>query len=160
VNIRLAEERDWPSLWSIISTVIRTGDTYTLDPDASEATAKTYWIDDVLETWVAEEKGEIVGTYVLRANQRGLGSHVSNVGYMVRPRHAGRGIGMQLGEHSLANAKEKGFQAMQFNAVVSTNTRAVELWKRLGFAIIGTVPKGFRHQALGMVDLYIMHRFL
>ena len=160
MNIRLAEERDWPSLWSIISTVIRTGDTYTLEPDASETTAKKYWIDDVLETWVAEEKGEIVGTYVLRANQRGLGSHVSNVGYMVRPRHAGRGIGMQLGEHSLANAKEKGFQAMQFNAVVSTNTRAVELWKRLGFAIIGTVPKGFRHQALGMVDLYIMHRFL
>ena len=112
MNIRLAEERDWPSLWSIISTVIRTGDTYTLEPDDSEATAKKYWIDDVLETWVAEEKGEIVGTYVLRANQRGLGSHVSNVGYMVRPGHAGRGIGMQLGEHSLANAKEKGFQAL------------------------------------------------
>jgi GNAT superfamily N-acetyltransferase len=160
VNIRLAEERDWPALWSIIATVIKTGDTYTLEPDASEAAAKKYWVDDVLETWVAEEDGEVVGTYVLRANQRGLGSHVSNVGYMVRPGYGGRGIGMQLGEHSLANAKKKGFQAMQFNAVVSTNTRAVELWKRLGFTIIGTVPKGFRHQALGLVDLYVMHRFL
>lgn len=160
MNIRLAEERDWPALWSIISAVIQTGDTYTLEPDASEAVAKRYWVDDVLETWVAEDQGEIVGTYVLRANQRGLGSHVSNVGYMVRPGSGGRGIGMQMGEHSLANAKAKGFQAMQFNAVVSTNTRAVELWKRLGFTILGTVPKGFRHQRLGLVDLYIMHRFL
>jgi len=160
VNIRLAEERDWPALWSIIAAVISTGDTYTLEPDASEAVAKKYWVDDVLETWVAEDGGEIVGTYVLRANQRGLGSHVSNVGYMVRAGYGGRGIGIALGEHSLATAKDRGFEAMQFNAVVSTNTRAVELWKRLGFTIIGTVPKGFRHQSLGLVDLYIMHRFL
>jgi GNAT superfamily N-acetyltransferase len=160
VRIRLAEPRDWPALWSIIGAVIRTGDTYTLEPDASEAAARKYWVDDVMETWVAEKDGEIVGTYVLRANQRGLGSHVSNVGYMVRPGFGGRGIGMQMGEHSLANAKSKGFLAMQFNAVVSTNTRAVELWKRLGFTIIGTVPKGFRHQTSGLVDLYIMHRFL
>jgi GNAT superfamily N-acetyltransferase len=160
VNIRLATEADWPTLWSIISAVIRTGDTYTLAPDSTEGDARKYWIDDVLETWVAEEDGELIGTYVLRANQRGLGSHVSNVGYMVRPGHAGRGIGWQLGQHSLAHAKALGFEAVQFNAVVSTNTRAVELWKRLGFSIIGTVPKGFRHQTLGLVDLYIMHRFL
>ena len=160
MNIRRATESDWPALWSIISHVVRTGDTYTLAPDSTEADARTYWIDDVLETWVAEEDGEVIGTYVLRANQRGLGSHVSNVGYMVRPGLGGRGIGWQLGQHSLGNAKALGFQAMQFNAVVSTNTRAVELWKRLGFSIIGTVPKGFRHQALGLVDLFIMHRFL
>ena len=160
MNIRLAAEGDWPALWSIIKPVISTGDTYTLDPDSSEEEARKYWIDDVLETWVAEENGHIVGTYVLRANQRGLGAHVSNVGYMVRPGQAGKGIGSKLGEHSLANARALGFEAMQFNAVVSTNTRAVELWKRLGFTIIGTVPKGFRHLTLGYVDLYIMHRFL
>lgn len=160
MNIRLATVADWPSLWSIIREVIKTGDTYTLAPDSSEADARKYWIHDVLETWVGEEDGEIVGTYVLRANQRGLGSHVSNVGYMVRPGCRGRGIGWKLGEHSLEIARKRGFEAMQFNAVVSTNTRAVELWKRLGFSIIGTVPKGYRHQALGLVDLYIMHRFL
>jgi GNAT superfamily N-acetyltransferase len=160
VIIRRAEPRDWPGLWSIIESVIRAGDTYTLDPKTPEAEARKYWIDDGLETWVADDGGEIVGTYVLRANARGLGSHVANVGYMVRPGNGGKGIGFRLGEHSLAAARDRGFEAMQFNAVVSTNTRAVELWKRLGFSIVGTVPKGFRHATLGKVDLYIMHRCL
>jgi GNAT superfamily N-acetyltransferase len=113
-----------------------------------------------LSVYVAENDGEIVGTYTLKANQRGLGSHVANAGFMVRPGLDGRGIGFQLGEHSLVQARAAGFQAMQFNAVVSTNHRAIALWQRLGFAIVGTVPKAFRHRQLGLVDLHIMHRFL
>ena len=102
----------------------------------------------------------IVGTYVIRPNQPGLGAHVANAGYMVRPDAFGRGTGSALGTHSLEEARAAGYRAMQFNAVVSTNTRAVALWERLGFRIIGTVPEGFRHAKLGFVDLHIMHRML
>ena len=158
--IRLAVAEDWPALWTIISAVVRSGDTYTLEPEVSEAGARAYWIEAGIGTYVAELNGEIVGTYILRANQRGLGSHVANAGYMVRPEYSGRGIGTLLAEHSFAAARAAGFEAMQFNAVVSTNTRAVHLWQRLGFAIVGTVPRAYRHQSLGYVDLHVMHRFL
>lgn len=104
--------------------------------------------------------GAVVGTYLLRANQPGLGSHVANAGYMVHPGCFGQGIGGRMCEHSLEEARQAGFLAMQFNPVVSSNTRAVALWKRHGFAVTGTVPLGYRHRTLGLVDLLIMHRFL
>jgi GNAT superfamily N-acetyltransferase len=158
--LRSATEPDWPSVWSIIRQVAAAGNTYSLEPDVSEAAAKAYWMGPGLSAYVAEDAGEIVGTYTLKANQRGLGSHVANAGYMVRPGFDGRGIGFRLAEHSLAQARAAGFQAMQFNAVVSTNHRAIALWQRLGFSIVGTIPKAFRHLELGLVDLHIMHRFL
>ena len=158
--IRRAVDEDWPALWTIIAAVIRTGDTYTLEPQASEAEAHAYWIEAGIGTYVAELNGEIVGTYILRANQRGLGSHVANAGYMVRPELSGRGIGTLLAEHSFATARAAGFEAMQFNAVVSTNTRAVALWQHLGFVIVGTIPRAYRHRSLGYVDLHVMHRLL
>jgi GNAT superfamily N-acetyltransferase len=158
--IRRAVADDWPALWTIISAVVQSGDTYTLEPQVSEAGARAYWIDAGLATYVAELDGVIVGTYILRANQRGLGSHVANAGYMVRPEYAGRGIGALLAAHSFEAARTAGFEAMQFNAVVSTNARAIALWKRLGFVIVGTIPRAYRHQTLGYVDLHVMHRFL
>jgi L-amino acid N-acyltransferase YncA len=159
-SIRRAAEADWPSVWSIIAEVAAAGDTYMLETDISEAAAKAYWMGPGLSAYVAEDAGEIVGTYTLKANHRGRGSHVANAGYMVRPGLDGRGIGGQLAEHSLAEARAAGFHAMQFNAVVSTNHRAIALWQRLGFRIVGTVPEAFRHRQLELVDLHIMHRFL
>lgn len=147
-------------MWEIIAAVVRSGDTYTLAPDVSEEEAREYWTGIPLETYLAELDGTVVGTYVMRANQRGLGAHVANAGYMVRPGYAGQGIGTLLAEHSFGAARAAGFEAMQFNAVVSTNERAVALWQRLGFTIVGTVPRAFRHRTKGLVDLHIMHRFL
>ena len=158
--VRPATAADWPAMWSIIAAVIARGDSYTLDPATPEAEAREYWTGPGVTTYVMELDGEIVGTYALRANQRGLGSHVANAGYMVRPGRFGRGIGALLCEHSLREARAAGFEAMQFNAVVSTNVRAVALWQRLGFTIVGTVPRAFRHLELGHVDLHVMHRFL
>jgi len=160
VSIREATSADWPALWSIIAAVVRTGDTYTLPPDVSEDEAKAYWAGPGLATYVAEAEGRIIGTYALHPNQPGLGSHVANAGYMVRADCAGRGVGTQLAEHSLATARAAGFRAMQFNAVVSTNVRALALWQRLGFSIVGTIPAGYRHATLGFVDLHVMHRSL
>jgi ribosomal protein S18 acetylase RimI-like enzyme len=158
--IRSANAEDWPAIWPIVSAVISAGDSYTLAPGTPEAEVRAYWMGPGIATYLAEQDGDVVGTYAMRANQPGLGDHVANAGYMVHPDHGGRGIGAALCEHSLAEARAAGFQAMQFNAVVSTNTRAIALWRRMGFEIVGTIPKAFRHSGQGFVDLHVMHRFL
>jgi L-amino acid N-acyltransferase YncA len=120
-----------------------------------------YWFGAETRTYVAEgEEGKVVGTYILRPNQPGLGSHVANAGYMVGEDGRGKGVGKAMCEHSLEEARRMRFHAMQFNMVVSTNETAVSLWKKLGFSIVGTLPQAYRHRELGLVDAYVMHRFL
>jgi L-amino acid N-acyltransferase YncA len=161
IVIRLARDGDFDGIWEIFHAVVAQGDTYTYDPGTTKEEARAIWMaPGSIFTYVALQDGEVVGTYTLKANQPGLGSHVANCGYMVHPAHSGRGLGRRLCEHSLEQARQEGFLAMQFNAVVSTNERAVALWKKVGFAIVGTVPKAFQHRKLGLVDLYVMHRFL
>jgi len=160
VAIRRATDSDWPRIWPLFAAVISTGDTYTPAPETTEAEGRAYWMDRALAVYVAEEGDRLVGTYCLRVNLPGLSSHIVNAGYIVAPDAFGRGIGSRMCEHSLEEARARGFEAMQFNAVVSTNHRAVALWQRHGFAIVGTVPKAYKHRQLGAVDLYIMHRFL
>ena len=160
IRVRRAVADDWPAIWRIFSAVVGAGDTYTYAPDTSEVEARRLWMGDGFITCVAEREGETVGTYLVKPNQPGLGAHVANGGYMVRPDAFGGGIGAALCEHSLAEARAAGYRAMQFNAVVSTNTRAVALWERFGCRIIGTVPEGFRHAQRGYVDLLIMYRKL
>jgi L-amino acid N-acyltransferase YncA len=158
--IRPAEVADFDGIWEIFHAVVEKGDTYVYDPATSKEEARAIWMAPGFRTYAALLDGEIVGTYILKANQPGLGSHVVNAGYMVHPGRFGKGIGRALCEHSLGEARKAGFLAMQFNAVVSTNENAVALWKKMGFAIVGTVPKAFRHRTLGLVDLHVMHRFL
>ncbi len=159
-TIRRVEPADHDAVWQIFHEVVSTGDTYAFAPDISREDALAFWLSPAAHTFVAEHDGAIVGTYVLKANQPGLGNHVANAGYMVSARAAGRGIGSALALHSFDTARALGFTAMQFNFVVSTNTRAVALWQRCGFSIVGTIPGGFRHRTLGPVDVYVMHRFL
>jgi len=160
ILVRRAVDADWPAIWAIFHAVVAAGDTYAYAPDMSEADARQIWMSPAVATYVAERGGDIVGTYVLKPNQPPLGAHVANAGYMVRPGTFGRGVGTAMAEHSLAEARAAGYRAMQFNAVVSTNTRAVALWRRLGFDVIGTVPEGFHHRELGYVDHLIMYRRL
>ena len=158
--IRRATGADWPAIWPIFAAVVAGGDTYAYAPDTPEPEARRIWLESGAAAYVAVRGGEVVGTYVLKPNQPALGAHVANAGYMVRPGAFGGGVGTAMAEHSFAEARAAGYRAMQFNAVVSTNVRAVALWRRLGFTIVGTVPEGFRHRELGYVDLHIMHRFL
>ena len=154
--IRKATEADRNGVWEIFSNVIKTGDTYAFSPDTPKSALKNYWFADGMDTFVAVDKDEIVGTYFIKPNQPGLGNHIANCGYMVSANHRNKGIGKLLCEHSLRFAKEHGYYGIQFNFVVSTNKVAVDLWQKSGFRIIGATPKGFRHKELGLVDSYIM----
>lgn len=158
--IRPATRDDTVAIWSIIGPTIRAGETYALPRDISEAEALAYWMAPDRETFVAEENGRIVGTYYLRANQAGGGDHVANCGYMTAPAAGGRGVARHMCEHSLAHARARGFRAMQFNFVVSTNERAVRLWQAMGFDVVGRLPRAFRHPSLGEVDALVMFRAL
>jgi L-amino acid N-acyltransferase YncA len=160
MQIRKAEARDAKGITEIIIPVIREGHTYTLDRDMSDADALMYWTGPDKETFVAEEDGVILGTYYMRTNQSGGGRHVCNCGYMTRASATGRGVARRMCEHSLQHAVARGFRAMQFNFVVSTNERAVRLWQSLGFAIVGRIPEAFEHPVHGYVDALVMHRML
>ena len=162
MQIRRANKAtDYEKIWEIFSNVVKTGDTYAFDPNTPKEALDKIWFADYIDTFVAiGNDGAIVGTYFIKPNQVDLGSHIANCGYMVNPNYQGKGTGKLLCEHSLAFAKEKGYVGIQFNFVVSTNTNAVNLWKKFGFEIIGTTPKGFRHKELGLVDTYIMFKLL
>lgn len=161
MDIRPATDADWVAIWPIWHQVVAAGDTYTWAPDTGEAAARALWmLPPPAEVWVATEDDTIVGTAILKPNQPGLGDHVANAGFMVDAAMAGRGVGRRLAECVIRRAAEVGYRAMQFNAVVSTNTRAIGLWRSLGFDIVGTVPGAFRHSAHGRVDLHIMYRAL
>lgn len=136
------------------------GDTYTFDPAITREDALAYWLAEKTHAWVAQCEGELVGTYLLRANQPGGGSHVANAAFVVAPDAQGKGIGRVMAEHCLREARRLGFRAMQFNFVVSTNASAIHLWKSLGFEIVGTLPGAFRHPQEGYVDAYVMYRSL
>jgi L-amino acid N-acyltransferase YncA len=160
LTIREASDTDHEAIWRIFHEVVSAGDTYPYAPDTTREQALALWFPAGAWTFVAELDGAVVATYLMKANQPGQGRHVANCGYMVARAASGLGIGEALCRHSLDEAGRLGFRAMQFNFVVSTNTRAVTLWKRCGFSIVGTVPQAFRHPALGFVDAYVMHRFL
>jgi ribosomal protein S18 acetylase RimI-like enzyme len=160
LKIRPARTEDCASIWSIIGPVIRAGETYTLPVDMSEADALRYWMGSDRQTFIAEQDGIAMGTYYIRANQAGGGSHVANCGYMTHPNAQGKGIARQMCEHSLLQAKSLGFSAMQFNFVVSSNERAVKLWHSLGFRDVGRLPLAFRRPSGDYVDALVMFKSL
>jgi len=151
----------WPFLWAMMQPVFRAGETYAYAPDITEPEARRLWVEAPTATFVAvDEQKNVTGTYFIKPNQPGLGDHVCNCGYIVSESAKGRGVASALCTHSQRQAMDLGFLAMQYNLVVSTNERAVRLWQRLGFDIIGTVPQAFRHARLGLVDAHIMYKRL
>ena len=161
VRIRIFVDSDWPSVWTIFQEVVAAGDTYAYDPDWSSEQARAIWVEGTPgHTVVACDGAQVLGTAKMGPNRPGPGSHVATASFMVAGEARGRGVGRALGEYALSWAKEQGYAAMQFNAVVETNQAAVRLWQELGFQIIGTVPEAFAHPTLGRVGLHIMHRYL
>jgi L-amino acid N-acyltransferase YncA len=162
LTIREARPEDWEAIWPFFRRIVTAGETYAYDRDMSEAEGRRMWmIGPPGRTVVAtDDAGGVAGTANMYANRGGPGSHVASASFMVDPDHAGHGVGRALGEHMIDWARESGFRAIQFNAVVETNQAAVALWRSLGFEVLATVPEAFDHPRHGYVGLLIMHRFL
>lgn len=151
---------DFRLFWPTFKAVVKARETYAFDPDIGYEDAYSLWCELPQFTFVARENGEVLGSYYLKPNAAGPGAHVCNCGYMVAPEARGRGVARTMCLHSQDAAIETGYLAMQFNAVVSTNEGAIQLWKSLGYEVIGTVPRGYDHARLGLVDTYIMYKWL
>jgi ribosomal protein S18 acetylase RimI-like enzyme len=158
--IREAVEEDFDAIWPFFEEIARAGETYAYARDIKRDAAFRQWMVLPRKTFVVEDGGEILGSYYLKTNHAGPGRHVSNCGYMVAPRAQGRGLARAMCEHSQRLARELGYRAMQFNFVAASNEGAVALWKKLGFAVVGTVPEAFEHPQLGYVDALVMHKSL
>jgi GNAT superfamily N-acetyltransferase len=158
--VRSAAPTDEAAIWRILEPMIRAGETYALPRDMDRPTALAYWFAAGHAVFVAEDAGQILGTYFLQPNQQGGGAHVANCGFVTDAEAAGRGIARTMCAHALDHARAHGFTAMQFNFVVNTNERAVATWQRFGFDIVGRLPGAFAHPRLGMVDALIMYRAL
>lgn len=161
LEISKATAEDFDKIWKIFQPIIATGGTYVYNTDTTKEIAYSIWFDATYDTYLATLDNEVIGAYVIRPGHRDLGSHISNAAYIIDTKFRGNGYGEVLGLHSIKEAQRLGYEAMQFNYVVSTNKVAISLWKKLGFKIVGTVPKAYRHPQLKeMVDIHIMHRFL
>lgn len=160
--IRSARPDDWPAIWPFLRAIVAAGETYTWPRDVDEEQARAMWMAPPPGRTVvaADENGTILGTAKTGPNHMGPAAHIAGGSFMVDPAHGGQGVGWALGAHIVEQARADGYRLMQFNAVVETNTRAVALWRSLGFAVIATIPEGFRHATLGYVGLHIMLRTL
>jgi ribosomal protein S18 acetylase RimI-like enzyme len=159
VEIRPFRDADWPAVWRMLHATFAAGDSYSFAPDSSEAEIRKVWVESPSATFVATDAdGAVIGTYFIKANQPGLGSHVCNCGYVVEAQARGQGVAAAMCDHSQDQARALGFRAMQFNFVVATNESAVRLWERAGFAVVGRLPGAFRHQRLGFVDALVMFK--
>lgn len=160
MNIREISEKDFNEIWPIFHEVVSAGETYAYSRDTSKEKALDIWVTTPKKTFVAEERGIILGTYYIKTNQAGPGSHVCNCGYMVSSKARGKGLATAMCEHSQHMAKDLGYKAMQYNLVASTNEGAIRLWTKLGFETVGTLPNAFNHPAKGYVDALIMYKYI
>ncbi|MFE1145827.1 GNAT family N-acetyltransferase [Streptomyces albidoflavus] len=160
--IREARAEDWDAIWPFFESIVRAGETFTYPLDLSREDAEGWWmVKAPSRTVVAvDDSGTVLGTAKMNRNHMGNGGHIASASYMVDPAHGGRGVGRALCTYTIDWARAEGYRAMQFNAVVETNTRAVKLYESLGFEVLGTLPEGFRHPGEGYVGLHIMHRSL
>lgn len=160
MKIREATKNDWDSIWPIFHEIVLAGETYAYDTGTTKEQAERIWLEVPRKTYVFEEDDRILGTYYLKTNHAGPGSHVCNCGYMVSALSRGKGLATSMCEHSQKVALELGYKAMQFNFVASSNERAVRLWSKLGFETVGRLPKAFNHPSIGLVDGLVMYKWL
>ena len=160
LQIREATAADFEHIWPIFQEIAAAGETYAYPRDVAKDEGLKLWMTLPRRTFVAEDDEGIQGTYYIKTNQSGPGEHVCNCGYMVATSARGKGLATAMCEHSQEVARELGYKAMQYNFVASSNEGAVKLWKKLGFDVVGTLPKAFKHPTLGFIDALVMYKWL
>lgn len=160
MQIREANDADFAQVWPFFQAIVAAGDTYAYPRDIDQAKAHHLWMEAPRKTFVAEDNGDVLGSYYIKTNFLGPGSHVCNCGYMVSAKARGRGLATAMCQHSLEVARQLGYKAMQYNSVVATNEGAIRLWQKLGFEIVGRVPRAFLHPEQGYVDTLVMYQWL
>ena len=160
MNIREATDNDFDGIWPIFNEIVSAGETYAYPPETTKEEAFQLWMRLPRKTYVVEDNNQILGTYYIKTNQGGPGSHVCNCGYMVSLKARGKGLATAMCEHSKKVAKELGYKAMQFNFVASSNEGAIRLWRKLGFETVGRLPKAFNHPVQGYIDALVMYQWL
>lgn len=160
MNIREATSNDFEQIWPIFHEIVTAGETYAYETDTDKEQAFAIWMKQPRNTFIAEENGQVLGTYYIKTNQYGPGKHVCNCGYMVSSLARGKGIATAMCEHSQKTAVQLGYKAMQFNFVASSNSGAVKLWTKLGFRTIGRLSKAFNHPTQGFIDALVMYKWL
>lgn len=158
IQIDKTTEADFDKIWDIFQPIIQAGGTYVYSPDTTKEEALSIWFDKSYDTYLATLDGDVVGAYVIRPGHRDLGAHISNAAYIIADKYRGKGYGELLGKHSIEQARKLGYKAMQFNYVVSSNKIAINLWRKIGFSIVGTIPSAYNHPKLGYIDIHIMYR--
>jgi L-amino acid N-acyltransferase YncA len=163
IEFRQADDSDWAAIWPIVKSTLSAADTYPYSPETTEAEGRLIWLDSNAPSrlaYVAKSGEEVVATAYLKPNLPGLGDHIANAGWMVKKSFRGRGLGRAFATYVVEEARRLGYRGMQFNAVVATNEAAIALWKSMGFELIGTVPRAFRHFDEGLVPILVMYRDL
>lgn len=157
MNVRDVTPADHDVIWAMLEPVFRSGETYAIDRDISRKDALSYWTSAAC--YIIEDDTAL-GTFYIRRNQAGGGAHVCNAGFVTADRASGKGVARTMLDHALREARRLGYEAMQFNFVLASNTRAIDIWLRAGFTEIGRQPRAFVHPTLGYVDALILHKFL
>lgn len=160
IEISPADSADFEEIWALFHTMVKQGDTYVYAPNTSRTEAYTLWMTEPEQTFVALDDDDLVGTYILKKNQPGLGSHVASAEFIIAPALRHHGVGKLLCQHAIEQARTAGYKAMQFNFIVSSDEKTIRMWQSLGFNIVGTVPQAFHHQSLGYIDAHIMYQWI
>lgn len=158
MEIREATASDWDDIFPIFTATIDAGRSYALPPGLTSEEARPLWMElPPGQTVVAVERDSLLGTAKMGPNRPGRGSHIATASFIVSPKFERQGVGHALGIHVVEWARAQGYLGIQFNAVVESNGVAVRSWQKLGFNIIGTIPKAFNHPEDGLVGLHVMH---
>lgn len=152
-------EADKESLYQIFKEIIEAGSYFPHDKDTYEEFMHCFFALGS-HVYVCRSEEGVIGGFYLKANFPGRASHIANAAYMIKKTSRGKGLGRLLGESSLCMAKGLGFQAIQLNVVLSQNLTAVNLYKKLGFHIIGTIPQAIRNSDNSYQEGYIMFQSL
>jgi len=156
MTIRPATDDDWWQIWPFFAATVAAGETYAYPDDLTNEQARELWMEQPPGLTVVYDEGTILGSAKMGPNRPARGDHIGTASFMVAPESRGRGVGRALAEYVVQWHRDQGFRGIQFNAVVETNTAAVQLWQALGFEIVGTVPGAFRSREHGYVGLHVM----